>query len=353
MKVSFKLLTQPEYQKIYYLNVLKRLRQGFFQKNGFLVLPTATLRTPAEVVFPDLDLDKEAALALEEFFKLKEHSGYEFPFITPIEQFKKTDPFVNYPHEFFNRTLAVLELEEITKKYQDSFNKVAEFLLPDNSLDVAISVIPVDFGTVGTFHPLSAQGKLTFLMTSRIDLNPVGLFKTVIAAFITLNLNTRSDAEKESAYWQKRQFLFDYMANHTGFVKLFPDMGEYKEVLQSISQLAQLGTIVKASRDYLKRLGLDFSPEIHFDGNVLFIDEKVIYLTDSEKAVFSVLYHNNGHVVTFDELGYSVWKDDESRFSMYTLAKFVSNIRKKIKDAGVMRGFIYTARGKGVLFATV
>ena len=55
-----------------------------------------------------------------------------------------------------------------------------------------------------------------------------------------------------------------------------------------------------------------------------------------------------GKVVNYDQIGDWFWGEDNlDKFSLYSVAKIMEKIRKKIKDQGVYQELIYTIRGQG------
>jgi len=338
--LNFVILKEPVYREIYYLHLYNKLKAGFYQKNGFLVLPKAIIKSSAEVVFP----------YKEELVNQKDYVNADFVSNLDIEKYLKRR-LGGKP--LFTGELDSGRLEEFIKKYTKSFEKTFEFLSPkDLDANYTVKIIPIDLGTAGSFAFRKNAKGYDLILTFRVDLNASYFVRCFVASLIIKKLNEQHTEEMDPIYWQKRQFLIDYISTHTFISELFPHMEEHKETLKSLAQLEQFGDVVLESKTYLKKLGLEFAPSIHFDGNTLLIDDKKVYLTDSEKKVFQLLYSNMDHVITFDEIGYALWKDNEEKFSLYTISKFISNIRKKIKDEGVLRELIYTSRGKGVLLAT-
>lgn len=344
MELEYKLLLDSLYKEIYYLYLWNKLRRGFYQKNGFVVLPIATLNTPAEVVVPF----NEALLSekLAKFYDNAKNVSGEYPTNLSLTGYSNLRPF---NPSLFTRSKDNKAVETFISKNKPAIDAVAHFLLPNVTKPIHLEIIPVDFGTVGTFFFAETLEQLTLTFTLRTDLPTSYFVRSLVSSFINFNLNKKKNDYLDSIYWQKRQFLIDYMVNNTAVVKMFPDVAYTHETLKSIKQLEQLASVVELSRDYLKKLNMLVNPDIKLDGEVLHIEGKRVYLTESEKAIFNYLFMHNGHVCTFDELGDVLWKDEE-KFSLATIAKFISNIRKKIKEAGVIKEIIYTARGKGVLF---
>jgi DNA-binding response OmpR family regulator len=53
-------------------------------------------------------------------------------------------------------------------------------------------------------------------------------------------------------------------------------------------------------------------------------------------------------VVTYDQIGDWFWGEEATeKYSLYSIAKIMEKIRKKIKDTGVYQELIFTIRGQG------
>ncbi len=348
MKYTYKFLNTWQYREMYYIYLLKRLRDGFFQKNGFIVLPNSKLKSSSEVIFPQNNsttLDKLTGFILSSKSK-------DIPFKLSALKYSKVKPIkeILFPHNH-----EVRDLEKLLDAKKNEVEKALDFLIPDKSKakKVIFNIVPVDFGTICTFGYKEEKASISLYMTFRIDLDISYFLEALMSSIVVRNLNNKTNnhaTEDDSIYWQKREFLTDYLVHHTIVSKIVPNIKIHEETLVGINRARQLGEAVKESREYLAKLGLSSDVlEMKIVGGMLIVNDAVLYLTKSEEKIVKLLISKKGEICSFDDLAKVLWENDADKFSAYALSRILSDIRSKIKSAGVLNDGIYTARGRGVL----
>jgi hypothetical protein len=83
--------------------------------------------------------------------------------------------------------------------------------------------------------------------------------------------------------------------------------------------------------------------------NQIYLGNERLKVTKKEKAVLSVLYKSKGKLVTYDQLGENIWKDDPDRFSLWAISQIVRRLRKKLVFNFLPPQTIRSVRGEGYI----
>lgn len=346
--LNIKVLNTSEYKEIYYLYLISRLKEAFYQKNGFVVLPSAKTKTSGEVVFPYKEELVQSKKEIDKFLG-KVGNKHDIFLLSDIKIYKNISPFKTKLFKSQENIKPILNFFNSNKK---TIKKILEFLMPEYiSWKINIEIIPVDFGTVCTFNGRKDDKKktITLRFTYRYDLDIQYLMEGFISSIVILKLDENANSEKNSIYWEKREFLVDYLVYKTLVSNLIKTKSIYQGTLEGIKKIKQKGALIKESNDYLKKLGFVYATKLEVSKESVKVNNFKVNLTISEEKILELMYAKRGDVVTFDEIGNKLWEANPDKFSYYAISRTVSDIRRKFKDAGVLNDLIYTARGKGLI----
>lgn len=298
-------------QAEYLCFIAKDLVNGCFERGGFCVLPYPVKNYLKTVYFPNLNLSPR-------FWKYLD----------------------SCPHHDLGNAFPPVCVSEISKQVPD-FNLNLVLVIPPNFLldcqkfldidmDIDINILLTPYGSLGSFRSYVKNGKHTLLVTKRIDTSMETFLRTLLLGFY--KIQTRLDGEVDELRGQQRMVVVDYLLNHTFLNKYKPHLFQAptpKMKSDSQKYLSDLGVNIKIYTDY-SRLENTFSLQ--------------------EKSLWDLLKNRHGHVVTFDEAAACVWADEcDTKFSLYSLAKIVENIRKKARQQGINREIISTIRRQGYM----
>jgi hypothetical protein len=73
-------------------------------------------------------------------------------------------------------------------------------------------------------------------------------------------------------------------------------------------------------------------------------------LTHQERRVLAELIKQKGEAVTYENIGTIMWGSHSDRFSLWSIAKLIERVRKKISAVGIARTTIKNVSGKGYLY---
>ena len=309
----------------------KNISLGYYQNNGFLVLPYLERGNSRAIYFPNLGYSKEFWKAINVNSNNDLSASYSQKAIDEVKNSLK-----KYKNENFETKIIKIKLDWY-KMEKDFFGDIDKFLNFGKALAKVekINVLITPFGTRGSFNPPRVGNKFNLNVTSRVDF-PAGN----IAFGILQNLfiiDSWIGGEIASEKYIKRMAAMTFLMKSTIFSKYYPDFTDITKTKFTVDR-----DLLSQSNKYLVELGL-------INKNVSII-EKLNNLTTQEEKVLKVLNNNRGNYVTFDEIADVLWGNDmDDKFSLLVMSKVMENLRRKIREIGVNKEVIFTKRGKGYM----
>ena len=218
------------------------------------------------------------------------------------------------------------QLEKDWRQKEAKFFKLVADFLPKLPLNKVrnISVLITPFGSVSSFFFKRVGKKFDFKITVRQDFSAAQIAESILTLLIWIEHPTPN-----LSLWYQVEASVDFVLTH---INLFPD---YHPTVASLPEIPS--NLVAESNDYLAKLGFPITPVM-----------PPVRFTPTEKRITDGLINNKGKIVTYDQIGDWFWQENAlDKFSLYSIAKVMEKIRKKIKDAGVYQELIYTVRGQG------
>lgn len=324
------LARQPEEIARYICFTARSIQIGKFPSGGFVVLPYLVPGNPRAVHFPDFPYSKKF------WATLKKHKNYS---LTQDFPESAIDELTNHLKSYESSNLSE-NSESLTKNFYThlpEFIRIGSEILDFKELLPKIAEIKIlltDLGTAGSFSKKqNSDGTWSLYVTARVDFPFQNLFKVLIQAFIIISqpgvLN-----DVGTVGWYQRNAILKYLTEHTPL----------KAFLSHKQQITNDEQLSSDNMKFLTKLG--YPPT-----NALDIQKISSLLTPQEKLLFEALYNNRGVLVTFDQAGEIVWKNEiDEKFSLQALAKLVEGIRKKITAQGIHQEVITTLRRRGYLY---
>jgi len=310
----------------------KNISLGYYQNNGFLVLPYLERGNSRAIYFPNLGYSKEFWKAINVNSNNDLSASYSQKAIDEVKNSLK-----KYKNENFETKIIKIKLDWY-KMEKDFFGDIDKFLNFGKALAKVekINVLITPFGTRGSFNPPRVGNKFNLNVTSRVDC-PAGN----IASGILQNLyiiKTWIGGEIRDENYTKRMSAISFLMTSSIFNKYYPNFEDLTKPMFTVNR-----GIVLQSNNYLEKLGLKNNKK-----NLL---DELRNLTKQEEKVLKELVGNTGNYVTFDKIGEILWEDKiDEKYSLSAMAKVMENLRRKIKGIGVNKEVIFTKRGKGYLF---
>lgn len=275
----------------------KVIRQGFYQRNGFVVLPVIDSRV-------------------------------------------QSNALVIYPNKFVYKKIETGQYQRQWDQINDRFWQELEEFLPasakmNNNIEVRVS----RYGTIASSEKWRVGAKKSvFYLREDVDISQ-------LAAMI---VNHVLYAEKTSLgiTWSKREALMDFIMTRPGMKKLFP---KFKPVMSQLSRVP--ATIRRESEKYLKSLGIEEgTQELMSSGGKILIKGQIVgrELSKLEKKIFKVMIDHQGELVSYDDLADSVWGEGEFK-TFWAINKLVGRMRQRLERLGIEGKRVESIRGQGYL----
>lgn len=322
------IFTEPDKDNLanYLCYLAKQISCGFYQDRRFLVLPHIVERESRVIYFPDLPYSKK----FWNSFKNLKQSTFIFNFDKKITDTVK-DCFVATLPCLAGRQ-ARNDIEPQWREKEREFWQIAYDFFPNLPIDKInkVEVSSVPFGSVGSFFFEKTNNGFDFMIKVRSDFGPAQIAESIL----TLLMRT-SDKNLGLADWHKTEATVDFLLSQTKLAKLFNN--QYVPTVSNLPEISK--NYVAESEAYLEKLGFPIKP----------INLKIKF-TAAEKRIYEGLLANKGKVLTYEQIGDLFWQEEAvEKYSLYSIAKIMEKIRKKIKDQGVYQELIYTIRGQGYL----
>lgn len=264
----------------------KVIAEGFYQKQGFVVLPSLSGADPNVTV----------VLPRKMVYQKIEVGSY------------------------------VREWRDIGERF---WEEIARFLPGVENLWEGIVVKLTRYGTVASSEKFTTKkgAKKVFFLREEADISHL--------AAIIINSILYAQRKGLGITWSKREALMDFIMTRPAMKKLFPHFHPM------MSQLARVSAkIRKQSETYLRELRLS-RPKEEFEMGKL-------HLSKLEKKVMQLLVDHWGELVTYDELADVVWGVGEFK-TFWALNKLVERMRVKLDKLGIEGKRIESVRGQGYL----
>lgn len=321
----------------YLCYLAKQISCGFYQDRRFLVLPYLIPKDSRVIYFPDLPYTTKF---WNNFASLKQNV-FVFDFDKKVVDLAKE--LLASQEELLRSKNSSLEMT--WRKIEPEFWKTVADFLPQLSINKInkIEILPTPFGSVGSFFFKRVGSKFYFKITVRTDFGPAQIAETILTNLIWIDHPTPN-----LALWHQVEATVDFLLTKSKIGKLFDF-----DYVPTVTQLPEIPTNLAAeSEQYLGKLGFPITSVLGYDNQHLIINNHVVYnhFTPSEKRILSNLITHKNEVIAYDQIGNWFWGDSEDaldKFNLYSVAKIMEKIRKKIKDQGVYQELIYTIRGQG------
>jgi hypothetical protein len=153
----------------------------------------------------------------------------------------------------------------------------------------------------------------------------------------------------DSSIWYRFEGLSDFLMTHSQLGKLFGN--QFVPTVTSQRDLSPV--LIQESQAYLAKLGFPPNSICKTKDNLLVINNQPVYnhFTQTEKRILTSMISQKNSILSYDEIGDLFWGEDDSadKFNLYSIAKIMEKIRRKLKDCGVNQDLIYTIRGQGYM----
>lgn len=321
------------------------IKNFFYQKNSFLVLPYLIEGNAHSVYFPDYDYEQ-----LPQFwaqipdYQAKKEAATLNNQISP--QLKKILLNNLQREKISSRELKTIKTK--WQKHEKSFLQFIQTLFP--SQNTTIFIHPTRLGSLSSYYIEKKKSATYIDLYYRIDTPLAQLAEVMITALI---LNQSGEYKKlRTLNWQYLEATTDYLFMYTKLKKIFPDYIPTTHITNkppySKKQFSQ-------SQDYLKKLGFITNSNLTFKHNKIYICNQPVpegFFSPAETNILIYLLTNQGKILSFRQAAKLIWGNHYlEKFSLWALAKRVEILRQKLSQLGLNYYLIKTKRKHGYLLA--
>ncbi len=312
-------------------HIARNISTGFYDLNGFVVLPPKYLKQNSEiVVFPDIDIK-----SISNFWnRVKKVDTKDW---TKFEDKDLLEKIVDLL--IVNRISEpnVSKLKRIWERAEKAVIKEIERVLNLTAPISSVSIYPSNFGPGGSFN-VHNKSPYKIELFIRFDKSIHTIAEGIISSLIQNDLlNTLG------ANFVEKEIMIDWLVNNSSINKVI-DIYESKDKFVPTSKIIskkQRSELHIASKDFLRKLRVtDFSNLNKYD--LKHLDN----LNWQEKRIIQLFIDNKGKIVDFDAIGQVIFKD-ENEYSPWAIAKFMQRLREKLEKNGISGSYIQTIRKKG------
>jgi hypothetical protein len=324
-KAKFVCSRETEVERV--VHAAKQTWSGFYIKKGFLVLPEIRSGGIREVVLPDIGLEK-----ITDVEKILQGVSLNFP--------------IKVPDVLETEILNKIEVGKVDADFENEWRRVEKafwnvvnILVPEVAEKIKnVEVRITRYGTISSYQYLS-KGDEKLIVYLRQDAQVSNLAEAILTAMIYPYLGELGMAWEESEamvdFVIKNSILRDFFGEHTPTLKSLREKGVEKDRVESRNFIKKLGIVTEeALKINNKKIELLGKP----------IDSK---LTKKQNEILALLISKKGTVVNFEEVSKILW-DDEDKFSLWAMNKFIERLRLKLVGLGLSPFVLRTVRGRGV-----
>ncbi|MFA7300707.1 MAG: helix-turn-helix domain-containing protein [Candidatus Shapirobacteria bacterium] len=274
-----------EKQSSYYSDILKSIKNGFYRKQGFYVLPYLPEKFRSRVIYFPINPD---------FEKIYQKHRNE---ILLLE--KKWN-----------------EVKEVVEK------RLVDLFGIKNKIKIIIS--PQLTGSLGGHE----------IYENVIEVRP--RFDRKIGSVVMLVVNALTVYFERDLDWQKR-----HVKTFENYKKInFDNIFSKNRSLLTMLDKSMAGKLAEESQEYLNKMG------VNYNNNYDFLK---LELTKNEKKVFELFLENQNKLVILEKIGLTIWGErTDEKFSLFAISKLVDRLRKEIKKK-TGKNLIHSQRGVGYL----
>ena len=333
--MKFKLLCGDEYEARYWMCLMQDIQAGFFQKIRAFVSDTPSPEMwciPALRLLRTKSSHDELRRCGDTCLTLPQSPTFEKIVVTDLHEWKQLHGIQSDEEQI------KAEFGKLQKVEQELFVDITSFFDLSTCHIRYIHIIPVTFGTTGTFNINPVGTQLDLYLTYRVDLGIQTIPSTLCNAIVYILRGMKNDEIATYGDWLIRQRDVDFLASYTFFKK-------YADILRGTSismppTLIQLGLdqtqLTLASLAHYQLLGYPMASLVREIQGIIWVDQVAITgIQALPKKILLYLIKHRGRMVTFDELVDVYWGASSDQSSLYTLAKAIQKIRDAFKAHGI------------------
>lgn len=325
----------PRTEGLRLLHNSHQIATGFFRANGFLVLPLGHQATGDHVVYtPDLPY-----LSVPRFWaKSSRIDASTLPLQAPSDLVHSvTKLLASSPIPAPNYAVT----ESLWTAHQDQIISMIYQLIPGKKDAIKnITIYPTVISTGCSFNAPSTFPAPIYLWL-RADKGVASIVEALLSALTRRDVYTKLDG-----LWQESEIIVDWLLTFSplaDILKRVDPIGLEPTLTIKSTRSKQHASLTQESQSFLQKIGAPVvSPHS-------FTSLPQNGFSPREKEVLDLLVSRSPRVVSMDDIGDLLFKDNPDSYSLAAIAKTIQRLRDKLEANGISGSFIQTKRGEGYL----
>lgn len=303
------------------------IKNNFYLKSGFFVLPQVLPNNSKIVYFPRLTYPAHFWETVKSNTVVLTETNNPV-----ISELKTILPPPNSQYQKLKE-----DWDQVKEKFWNQF----AVILPNYFEGIkTLEIRPTLYGTIATGYSNWLEDKGKIIIYVRLDADCSHIVEAILLD------RFRKFKESNQYTWEEREAIIDFLITETNLSKLFPD---YKPTLESIRHMQQ-AHLAKESQEYLDSYGFRNKQIFELREGKIYVNGTLFNLTDSEHYALRLMIEKRRSPVSYDEFADILWgKEVDEKFSLAAITKLIERLRKKIEEQGIFPSIIQTSKGYGYM----
>ena len=325
----------PRTEALRLLHNAHQISTGFFRTNGFVVLPLNHPSKGDQIVYPP-DLPY---LSVPRFWEKASRINVKtLPVDAPADLISSAVKLLNnspVPTPDYSRT------QKLWDSHQDEIITTIYAAIPGKKNAVkSITIYPTTISTGCSFNTPSAFPAPIYLWL-RSDKGVASIVEALLSALTRRDVYTRLDG-----LWQESEIIVDWLLTFSplaDILKKIDPIGLESTLTIKSTRSKQHASLTQESDSFLQKIG---APVVSPQSSTSLPPNG---FSPREKEVLDLLVSRSPRVVTMDDIGDLLFRDNPDSYSLAAIAKTIQRLRDKLEHNGISGSFIQTKRGEGYL----
>lgn len=319
------------------------LANGFYQKQGFVVLPTPTTSpTPGTTIY----LPNMSYTTIKRFWETVTRIDFTQPHkLQNLIAKPLINPLISRLKLLDNPTISTHPIQKVWDHNQEKITReLLHYLnLPARSI-LSITIHPSQYGSVASYEPAESY-PADLIIYLRQDQGIRTLVNVIVQALLTRQLE-----RTHSATWKQIKFLSDWIVSDSPLSKLLAKLDPlpYQSGVKLLSNMSAAKKIINESHSFLSKIGAPQrgSALENIGGVITYKSNPVLHLTTRERSVLSELIKISPEPLSYESIGDLIFNTLDE-YSLTTINKVIQHLRDKLERNSIPASMIKTIYGQG------
>lgn len=319
------------------------IANGFYQKQGFIVLPSTTSSpTPDTTIY----LPHLSYTSIPRYWETVSRIDFTQPSDTQNQIAGPVLlPVISRLKMSGDQAISTHPIQEIWDKNQDKLMGALIKLLnlPTHSVK-SITIHASQYGSVASYDKVETY-PANLIIYLRQDQGIRTLINVMVQALLTRSLTARHQAT-----WKQIKFLSDWIVSDSPLAPILSKLDPlpYQNGVNQLGRISSTKKILDESYTFLSQIG---APERNsalenVGGTLSYKSTPILHLTSRESTILAELIKTSPDVLSYDSVGDLIFSNLDD-YSLTTINKVVQHLRDKLEKNSIPSSMIKTIYGEG------